>query len=76
MTLLHGTKLELGMPSNQKEFLERTEKIKEGVGLAYLEMVRFKRSKNSPLIIMEDGKIVEKDPFSIPLPEDEDKGEK
>ncbi|MEL6533905.1 MAG: hypothetical protein AAFQ98_00770 [Bacteroidota bacterium] len=59
------------MAVTQEEFEERNLLFEKGLRLAYEEMVRFKRSKNSPIVTMENGEIIHKDPFTVPLPEDE-----
>lgn len=41
---------------------EQRKKIVEGLELAYKELIKFKKSKNSPLIVVRDGKIIELDP--------------
>lgn len=50
------------------------EKIRFGLNETYKNLVKFKREKNSPIIVSENGKIVELDPFSVPdeLPPDEE----
>ncbi len=51
-----------------KEQLQDLEnKIAKGLELAYIKMVEFKKHKNSPLIISQDGKIIEIDANSIKL---------
>ena len=51
---------------------ERHQLLLKGFKMVTEDLIRYKRSKNAPLIVMEDGKIVEKDPFKEPLPEDDD----
>jgi len=41
---------------------EHNEIIK-GLELAYERMVEFKKSKNSPIVVSKDGKVVKLDPF-------------
>ena len=41
---------------------EQNEIIK-GLELAYERMVEFKKSKNSPIVISKNGKVVKLDPF-------------
>ena len=43
---------------NQEEQLERQEKIIVGVKIAYERMLKFKRQKDSEVVVMRDGKIV------------------
>lgn len=41
---------------------EQHRKIVKGLELAYKELVKFKKSKNSPLVVVRNGKIIELDP--------------
>lgn len=43
---------------NREEQIERQEKIKTGLKIAYARMLEFKRQKNSVVIVAQDGKIV------------------
>jgi len=45
------------------EKISERNKIIKGLELAYQRMVEFKKSKNSPIIISKDGKVVEVSPF-------------
>jgi hypothetical protein len=38
--------------------LERQDKIVAGLKIAYQRMLKFKRQKNSELIVVRDGKVV------------------
>lgn len=62
------------MTTKEKETEEEFEKILFGLRETYKNLVKFKREKNSPIIVSENGKIVELDPFSVPdeLPPDEE----
>jgi len=46
---------------------ELEEKITKGLEESYKKMVKFKRYKNSPIVISKDGKIIKVDPNSIEL---------
>lgn len=37
---------------------EQKQKILKGLELAYAKLLAFKKAKNSPLVVMRDGKIV------------------
>ncbi|HXA00729.1 MAG TPA: hypothetical protein VNW99_02005 [Cytophagaceae bacterium] len=50
---------------NNKEFKEERDKIIKGLELAYKKLVEFKKQKNSPLVVSENGKILELDPKDI-----------
>jgi hypothetical protein len=54
------------MISKEKEIEEEFDKIIFGLEETYKNLVKFKREKNSPIIVEQDGKIVELDPFSVP----------
>ena len=41
-------------------------KILFGLEVTYKNLVKFKREKNSPIIVSQNGKIVELDPFEVP----------
>lgn len=66
------------MTTKEKETEEEFEKIRFGLNETYKNLVKFKREKNSPIIVSENGKIVELDPFSVPdeLPPDEEDASK
>lgn len=51
---------------NKKKLDEKTRKILKGLELVYERLVQFKRSKNSPIIVSRNGKIVELNPFEVP----------
>lgn len=42
-------------------------KIEKGLAISYEKMVQFKKYKNTPIISMRDGKIVEIDPHSVDI---------
>lgn len=44
---------------------ELEEKVVKGLEEAYRKMVKFKKQKNSPLIVSRDGKVVEIKPDEI-----------
>ena len=48
--------------NKEKELAEQRKKIIKGLELTYKRLIEFKKSKNSPLIISENGKIIELDP--------------
>lgn len=48
--------------NTNEEFDEETQKIIAGLELAYQRMIEFKKSKNSKLVVVRDGKIVLLDP--------------
>lgn len=50
----------------QKEIKERRDKIIRGLELAYEKMIEFKKSKNTPLVVSKNGKVVEIDPHEAP----------
>lgn len=41
-----------------KKDIELIDKIVKGLDLVYERLLKFKKEKNSPLVIMKDGKIV------------------
>ncbi len=45
-----------------KALKDQHRKIVKGLELAYKELIKFKKSKNSPLVVVRDGKIIELDP--------------
>jgi len=45
--------------------MDTTEKIIEGLEMAYQEMIEFKKYKKTPIIVLKDGKIVELQPDEI-----------
>lgn len=48
--------------NKSKNLIEQREKIVKGLELTYKKLIEFKKNKNSPLIISENGKIIELDP--------------
>ncbi len=44
---------------------EERDKIVMGLEETYKRLVEFKKQKNSPMIVMRDGKIVALDPYEI-----------
>jgi hypothetical protein len=49
------------MVKKDKDFIE-IDKILKGLELAYDKLLEFKKSKNSKMVVMRDGKIVFLDP--------------
>lgn len=47
-------------------YKEERDKIVKGLEEAYRRLVEFKKMKNSPLIVLRDGKIVALDPHTVP----------
>jgi len=43
-----------------------TKKIKKGLELTYQRLIEYKKMKNSPLVVMKDGKIVEVSADDLP----------
>ena len=52
--------------ATREQLKEERDKIVKGLEETYRRLVEFKKQKNSPLIIMRDGKIVAADPNSVP----------
>ncbi len=52
------------MEINQ-QYKEERDKIVKGLEETYRRLVEFKKQKNSPMIIMKDGKIIAVDPNDI-----------
>lgn len=50
-----------------RTFKEEKKLILKGLELAYERMVKFKKEKNSPLVISENGKVKKIAPEDIPL---------
>ncbi|RLD22185.1 MAG: hypothetical protein DRI69_01995 [Bacteroidetes bacterium] len=51
---------------NNGSFRETSDKIIEGLELAYKKLVIFKKQNNSPLIVSKNGEIIKIDPADIP----------
>jgi predicted ribosome-associated RNA-binding protein Tma20 len=49
----------------KEQLKEERDKIVKGLEETYRRLVEFKKQKNSPMIIMRDGKIVAIDPKEI-----------
>ncbi|MGY6521848.1 MAG: hypothetical protein ACXIUD_08985 [Mongoliitalea sp.] len=49
-----------------EELKEEREKIIKGLEETYRRMIEFKKAKNSPIIVVREGKIVALDPFDVP----------
>jgi hypothetical protein len=54
------------MTTEEKKKDDEFAKILLGLEQTYKNLVKFKREKNSPIIVSQDGKIVALDPFSVP----------
>ena len=54
------------MTNKEKVKEEEFEKILFGLEETYKNLVKFKREKNSPIIVSQDGEIVALDPFEVP----------
>ena len=48
--------------NNLKDISEKSKNIIRGLELAYEKMIEFKKSKNTPLVVSRNGKVVEIDP--------------
>lgn len=53
--------------SDKERAAEINEKLRIGLAAAYTNMLAFKKYKNSPVIIVRDGKIVAVPPEEMPL---------
>jgi len=51
----------------KEEIQKENELIRIGLEKAYLKLVKFKKEKNSPLVVSKSGKIVKIEPEDIPL---------
>ncbi|ADR21955.1 hypothetical protein MATR_04100 [Marivirga tractuosa] len=49
----------------KEQLKEERDKIVKGLEETYRKLVRFKREKNSPMIVLREGKITEVDPNDI-----------
>lgn len=49
----------------KEQLKEERDKIVKGLEEAYRKLVLFKKEKNSPMIVLRDGKITEVDPNNI-----------
>ena len=45
--------------------MDQTDKIMEGLEIAYKRLIEFKKYKKTPVVIFKDGKVVELDPHKI-----------
>jgi hypothetical protein len=50
----------------KEEIQKENELIRIGLEKAYLKLVKFKKEKNSPLVVSKSGKIVKIKPEDIP----------
>lgn len=60
-----GTDYKQNTMKRNNQIDEQTQKILRGLEISYKEMVKFKKFKNSPLIIAKDGVIMEIKPKHI-----------
>jgi hypothetical protein len=51
---------------NNEILIEKRNKILIGLEKAYEKLVEFKKSKNSPLVVSRNGKILELNPDEVP----------
>jgi len=51
---------------SKEQLKEVRDKIVKGLEEAYRRLVEFKKAKNSPLVVVKNGKIVEVDPNEVP----------
>lgn len=51
----------------QKQLKSERDKIVKGLEETYRRLVVFKRKKNSPMIIMKEGKVVAVNPYEVPI---------
>lgn len=49
----------------KKHLKEERDKIVKGLEETYRKLVEYKKQKNSPMVVMRNGKIVEVDPNEI-----------
>jgi len=47
------------------ELSEHAKKIIDGMEKVKQDLLAFKRSKNSPLVVMREGRIINLDPFTL-----------
>jgi hypothetical protein len=47
-------------------FKKERDKIVQGLEEAYRKLVEFKKQKNSPFVVLKNGKITEVDPNDVP----------
>ncbi len=50
----------------EEQLKEERNKIVKGLEEAYRKLIEFKKAKNSPLVVVRNGKIVEIDPNDVP----------
>ena len=50
---------------NNQQLKEERDKIVKGLEETYKRLVEYKKQKNSPMIVLRDGKIVEVNPNEI-----------
>ena len=52
---------------NKEKFKQQIEEIIEGLSISTEEMVEFKKSKNSPIVVSKDGEIVHVNPHDFQI---------
>jgi imidazolonepropionase-like amidohydrolase len=52
--------------ATKEQLKEERDKIVKGLEEAYRKLLEFKKAKNSPLVVVRNGKIVEVDPNDVP----------
>jgi sulfur carrier protein ThiS len=50
----------------KEQLKEERDKIVKGLEETYRKLVEFKKAKNSPFVVVRNGKIVEIDPHEVP----------
>ncbi|MBK9109539.1 MAG: hypothetical protein IPM92_14485 [Saprospiraceae bacterium] len=51
--------------TTNEQFKEERDKIVKGLEECYKKLIEFKKLKNSPLVVMRNGKIVELNPNDV-----------
>ena len=54
------------MRNKEKYFKEERDKIVKGLEESYKKLIEYKKQKNSPFIVLRDGKILEINPNELP----------
>ena len=52
---------------NKAKFKKQIEEIIEGLNISTEEMIKFKKSKNSPIVISKNGEIVHVNPHEFEI---------
>ena len=58
-------KTKASRPEMKFELSENVKKIVDGMEKVKQDLLAFKRSKNSPIVVMREGRIVNLDPFTL-----------